>query len=35
MEGAKKRRLKRTISTLQGEATEGNAADDNLMVDQD
>jgi len=33
--GAKERRLKRTNSTLQGEATEGNAADDILMVDQD
>jgi len=34
MQGAEERRLKRTISTLQGEATEGNTADDILMVDQ-
>ena len=30
----KKRRLRRTNVTPQGEATEGNAADDTLMVDQ-
>ena len=30
----KERRLRRTKGTPQGEATEGNAADDTLMVDQ-
>jgi hypothetical protein len=31
---AKERRLRRINNTPQGEATEGNAADDSLMVDQ-
>ena len=34
MQGAKERRLRRTNSTPQGEAIEGNTADDALMVDQ-
>jgi len=34
MQGAEERRLKRINNTL-GEATEGNTADDILMVDQD
>jgi len=34
MQGAEERRLKRISNTLQGEATEGNIADDILMVDQ-
>lgn len=32
MQGAKECRLRRTNSTPQGEATEGNAADDILLV---
>ena len=34
MQGAKERRLSRINNTTQGEASEGNAADDALMVDQ-
>jgi hypothetical protein len=34
MQGAKERRLRRMTNTPQGEAIEGNAADDTLMVDQ-
>ena len=34
MQGAEERRLRRINNTLQGEATEGNTADDSLMVDQ-
>ena len=34
MQGTEERRLRRTKGTPQGEATEGNAADDTLMVDQ-
>jgi hypothetical protein len=34
MQGAKERRLRRINNTPQGEATEGNIADDALMVDQ-
>ncbi len=34
MQGAEERRLRRMNGTPQGEATEGNAADDALMVDQ-
>jgi hypothetical protein len=34
MQGAEERRLRRISNTPQGEATEGNAADDALMVDQ-
>jgi hypothetical protein len=32
--GAEERRLRRISNTPQGEAIEGNAADDTLMVDQ-
>jgi hypothetical protein len=32
MQGGKERRPRRANSTLQGEATEGNAADDILMI---
>lgn len=35
MQGAKERRLRRMRNTLQGEAIDGNAADDTLMVDQE
>ena len=35
MQGAEERRLRRINNTPQGEATEGNTADDSLMVDQD
>ena len=34
MQDAKERRLRRINNTPKGEATEGNAADDSLMVDQ-
>jgi len=34
MQGAEERRLRRMSNTPQGEAIEGNAADDILMVDQ-
>jgi len=34
MQGFEKRRLRRINNTSQGEAIEGNAADDSLMVDQ-
>ena len=34
MQGVEERRLRRMSNTPQGEATEGNAADDILMVDQ-
>jgi len=34
MQGAEERRQRRMSNTPQGEATEGNAADDTLMVDQ-
>ena len=34
MQGAKERRLRRTNSTPQGEANEGNEADDAWMTDQ-
>ena len=34
MQGAEERRLRRISNTPQGEAIEGNAADDALMVDQ-
>jgi hypothetical protein len=34
MQGAEECRLRRISNTPQGEATEGNAADDTLMVDQ-
>jgi hypothetical protein len=34
MQGAKERRLSRINNTTQGEASEDNAADDALMVDQ-
>jgi hypothetical protein len=34
MQDAKERRLRRINNTPQGEANEGNAADDFLMVDQ-
>jgi len=34
MQGAEERRLRRMSNTPQGEAIEGNAADDALMVDQ-
>jgi hypothetical protein len=34
MQDAKERRLRRISNTPQGEATEGNTADDTLMVDQ-
>jgi hypothetical protein len=34
MEGAEECRLRRISNTPQGEAIEGNAADDTLMVDQ-
>jgi hypothetical protein len=34
MQGAEERQLRRINNTPQGEATEGNAADDTLMVDQ-
>jgi hypothetical protein len=34
MQGAEERRLRRMSNTPQGEAIEGNAADDTLMVDQ-
>ena len=34
MQGAEERRLRRISNTPQGEATEGNTADDSLMVDQ-
>jgi hypothetical protein len=34
MQGAEERRLRRINNTPQGEATEGNTADDSLMVDQ-
>ena len=34
MQGVEERRLRRMSNTLQGGATEGNAADDALMVDQ-
>jgi len=35
MQGAEERRLRRISNTPQGGATEGNAADDALMVNQD
>jgi hypothetical protein len=35
MQGAEERRLRRIKNTPQGEAIEGNTADDALMVDQD
>ena len=35
MQGAEERRLRRINNTPQGEATEGNTADDTLMVDQE
>ena len=34
MQGAEERRLKRMSNTLQGGASDGNAADGALMVDQ-
>jgi len=34
MQGAEEPRVRRIKNTPQGEATEGNAADDILMVDQ-
>jgi hypothetical protein len=34
MQGAEERRLRRMSNTPQGEAIEGNAADDALMVNQ-
>ena len=34
MQDAEERRLRRISNTPQGEAIEGNAADDTLMVDQ-
>jgi len=34
MQGVEERRLRRMSNTPQGEATEGNAADDILMVNQ-
>ena len=34
MQDAEERRLRRINNTTQGEATEGNAADDILMVNQ-
>jgi len=34
MQGAEERRLRRMSNTPQGEAIEGNAADDALMADQ-
>jgi hypothetical protein len=34
MQGAEERRLRRISDTPQGEATEGNAADDILLVNQ-
>ena len=34
MQGAEERRLRRMGNTPQGEAIEGNAADDVLLVDQ-
>jgi hypothetical protein len=34
MKGAEERRLRRISNTPQGEASEGNTADDALMVDQ-
>ena len=34
MQGAEERRLRRMSNTPQGEANEGNAADEALMVDQ-
>jgi hypothetical protein len=35
MEGAEERRLRRISNTPQGEAIDGNVADDALLVDQD
>jgi len=34
MQGAEERRLRRIRNTPQGEAIEGNVADDTLMMDQ-
>ena len=34
MQGAEERRLRRMVNTPQGEASEGNTADDAFMIDQ-